>query len=40
MEPNGLQDAWNLWHQLSAERNRYLDGVDRELTRSSDAPKP
>lgn len=40
MEPNSLQDAWNLWHQLSAERDRYLDEVDGELTRGSGAPKP
>jgi hypothetical protein len=40
MEADGLQNAWKLWHQLSAERNHFLDGVDRELIRGSGEPKP
>jgi len=35
METDGLQDAWELWHRLSNERNHYLDGVDQELIQGS-----
>jgi hypothetical protein len=31
MQAGGEADAYKLWHQLSAERNHYLDGVDAEL---------
>jgi hypothetical protein len=31
MKAGGETDAYKLWHQLSDERNRYLDGVDAEL---------
>jgi hypothetical protein len=31
MQAGGEADAYKLWHQLSDERNRYLDGVDAEL---------
>lgn len=31
MQAGGDADAYKLWHQLSDERNRYLDGVDAEL---------
>jgi hypothetical protein len=31
MEAGGEAAAYKLWHQLSDERNRYLDGVDAEL---------
>jgi hypothetical protein len=31
MQAGGEADAYKLWHQLSAERNYYLDGVDAEL---------
>jgi hypothetical protein len=31
MHVGGEADAYRLWHQLSDERNRYLDGVDSEL---------
>jgi hypothetical protein len=40
MKTEALQDAWKLWHQLSDERNHYLDGVDRELIRGSREPNP
>ncbi len=31
MQAGGEADAYKLWHQLSDERNRYLDGVEVEL---------
>jgi hypothetical protein len=31
MQAGGEAAAYKLWHQLSDERNRYLDGVDAEL---------
>lgn len=31
MRTGGENDAYNLWHKLSDERNRYLDGLDVEL---------
>jgi hypothetical protein len=31
IQAGGEADAYKLWHQLSDERNRYLDGVDAEL---------
>jgi hypothetical protein len=31
MQAGGETAAYKLWHQLSDERNRYLDGVDAEL---------
>jgi hypothetical protein len=31
MQAGGDAAAYKLWHQLSDERNRYLDGVDAEL---------
>jgi len=31
MQAGGEADAYKLWHHLSDERNRYLDGVDAEL---------
>jgi hypothetical protein len=31
MQAGGEADAYKIWHQLSDERNRYLDGVDAEL---------
>jgi AbiU2 len=31
MQADGNADAWKLWHQLSHERNSYLDGVNAEL---------
>jgi hypothetical protein len=31
MQAGGEAEAYQLWHQLSDERNRYLDGVDSEL---------
>jgi hypothetical protein len=31
MRAGGEKDAYKLWHQLSDERNRYLDGVGDEL---------
>lgn len=31
MQPGGEGDAHELWHRLSDERNRYLDGVEDEL---------
>ncbi len=31
MQVGGEAAAYTLWHQLSDERNRYLDGVDAEL---------
>jgi hypothetical protein len=33
MSVGGESDAYTLWHQLSGERNRYLDGVNVELMR-------
>ena len=35
MKPGGDAAAEALWHQLSSERDRYLDGVDTELTKRS-----
>ncbi|MFZ0496812.1 MAG: hypothetical protein WBE80_09115 [Methylocella sp.] len=32
MQAGSEADAYKLWHQLSDERNRYLDGVEAELT--------
>ena len=32
MQEGGEADAYKYWHQLSDERNRYLDGVYEELT--------
>jgi len=31
MQAGGEADGYKLWHQLSDERNNYLDGVDTEL---------
>ena len=31
MQSGGEADAYKLWHQLSDEWNRYLEGVDIEL---------
>jgi hypothetical protein len=31
MQPGGEAAAYRLWHHLSDERNRYLDGVEAEL---------
>jgi hypothetical protein len=31
MQAGGEADAYKVWHQLSDERNRYLDGVEAEL---------
>jgi hypothetical protein len=31
MQAGGEADAYKLWHQLSDERNKYLDGVDAAL---------
>ena len=31
IQAGGEADAYKLWHQLSDERNNYLDGVDAEL---------
>jgi hypothetical protein len=31
MQEGGAAAAYKLWHQLSDERNRYLEGVDCEL---------
>lgn len=31
MDAAGTDDAYKLWHQLSDERNRYLEGVEDEL---------
>jgi len=31
MRAGGQTDAYKLWHQFSAEQNRYLEGVDSEL---------
>jgi hypothetical protein len=35
MQAGGAAEADKLWHQLSDERNRYLDGVEAELISSS-----
>jgi hypothetical protein len=35
MEAGGETDAYEVWHQLSNERNRYLEGLDGELIGSS-----
>jgi hypothetical protein len=32
-------EAWKLWHQLSDEQNRYLEGVDAELLSQTTSPK-
>lgn len=42
MRAGGENDAYKLWHQLSDERNRYLDFVDVELIQrvKSGAPTP
>jgi hypothetical protein len=31
IDTDGVEGAFKLWHKLSDERNRYLDGVDDEL---------
>jgi hypothetical protein len=31
MQAGGENDAYDLWHQLTDERNLYLDGIDAEL---------
>jgi hypothetical protein len=38
MQAGGEDAAYKLWHQLSGERNRYLDGVEGELTRRGGPP--
>jgi hypothetical protein len=41
MQAGGEADAYKLWHQLSDERNRYLDVVDAELIgRAKSASNP
>jgi hypothetical protein len=38
MDTGGLPDAWTLWHQLSDERNHYLDGVVEALMQHGRKP--
>jgi len=42
MRAGGENDAYKLWHQLSDQRNLYLDGVEAELIQraKAGAPKP
>jgi hypothetical protein len=40
MQAGGEADAYKLWHQLSDERNRYLDGLDNEMTGCSPSGEP
>jgi len=42
MQAGGEAAAYKLWHQLSFERNRYLDGVDTALIGkpAADSPHP
>jgi hypothetical protein len=37
MQPDRKDDAYSLWDRLSTERDRYLDGVDTELTSAAKA---
>jgi hypothetical protein len=38
MQTSGENAAYELWHQLSDERNSYLDGVEAELVESEKPP--
>ena len=40
MQAGGEADAYKLWHQLSNERNHYLDGVEDELIGRAKSAKP
>jgi hypothetical protein len=40
MQADGESDAYKLWHQLSNERNRYLEGLDDELIIRSKSNDP
>ena len=40
MQAGAEADAYKLWHQLSDERNRYLDGVDAELIGRAEVGRP
>jgi hypothetical protein len=40
MLASGEGDAYKLWHQLSDERNRYLDSVEEELIRCAKSGTP